>query len=97
MAKDNGQGGNDRGQQGGGRGGRGGRQQQREPRSKLYDEDVIRINRVDKVVSGGRRSSFSFVVLGNSKGKAFAQAKAVENSIDKAVRLAEKTSALTHR
>lgn len=86
MAKDGGQGG------GGGRGR--GRGPAREPRSKLYDEDVIRINRVDKVVAGGRRSSFSsFVVLGNGKGKAgFAQAKAkqVPNSIDKAVRRAEK-------
>lgn len=87
MAKDNSPGG-----QSGGRGRRGA--PQREPRSKLYDEDVIRINRVDKVVRGGRRSSFSsFVVLGNSKGKVgFAQAKAkqVPNSIDKAVRQAEK-------
>lgn len=87
MAKDNGQ------QNAGGGRGRG-RGPVREPRSKLYDEDVLRINRVDKVVRGGRRSSFSsFVVLGNSKGKAgYAQAKAkqVPNSIDKAVRRAEK-------
>lgn len=82
------------GQQQQGRGGRRGGQQQREPRSKLYEEDVIRINRVDKVVAGGRRSSFSsFVVLGNGKGKVgYAQAKAkqVPNSIDKAVRMAER-------
>ena len=78
----------------GGRGGRGGGGQGREPRSKLYDEEVIRINRVDKVMAGGRRSSFSaFVVLGNSQGKVgFAQAKAkqVPAAIDKAVRHAEK-------
>ena len=84
---------NDRRGGGGGRRGGGGAPG-REPRSKLYDEEVIRINRVDKVVSGGRRSSFSsFVVLGNSKGKVgFAQAKAkqVPSSIDKAVRQAEK-------
>lgn len=98
MAKDNAAGGQSggqserRGRDGGGprRGG-----PAREPRSKLYEEEVIRINRVDKVVSGGRRSSFSsFVVLGNSKGKVgFAQAKAkqVPSSIDKAVRQAEKT------
>lgn len=91
------------GGEGGGRGGRGGRgggegrgrgPQAREPRSKLYEEDVLRINRVDKVVSGGRRSAFqTFVVLGNSKGKvgyAAAKAKQVPNSIDKAVRQAEK-------
>lgn len=92
----------DAGGAGGGRGGRGGGEgggrgrgpQAREPRSKLYEEDVLRINRVDKVVSGGRRSAFqSFVVLGNSKGKvgyASAKAKQVPNSIDKAVRQAEK-------
>jgi small subunit ribosomal protein S5 len=105
MAKDNSAGGRSPGQSGGQSGGQGGRGRDgggprrgaggpREPRSKLYEEEVIRINRVDKVVSGGRRSSFSsFVVLGNSKGKVgFAQAKAkqVPSSIDKAVRQAEK-------
>lgn len=77
---------------GGGRGGR--RGPAREPRSKHYDEEVLRINRVDKIVAGGRRSSFSaFVVLGDGKGKVgYAQAKAkqVPASIDKAVRHAEK-------
>ena len=83
--------GNDRG-----RGGRGGprRPQGRQSRSEKYQEDVIRINRVDKVVAGGRRSSFSsFVVLGDGKGTVgYAQAKAaqVPMSIDKAVRHAEK-------
>ncbi|MFW5882219.1 MAG: 30S ribosomal protein S5 [Planctomycetota bacterium] len=80
-------------QRGGGRGrGRGG--PQREPRSKLYDEEVVRINRCDKVVKGGKRSRFSaFVVLGDSKGKigfAQASAKQVPLAIDKAVRQAEK-------
>ncbi|MDA3959556.1 MAG: 30S ribosomal protein S5 [Planctomycetota bacterium] len=102
MAKENEQSGQsgqtDRRTRGGGGGEGGGKRRgpaAREPRSKLYDEEVIRINRVDKVVSGGRRSSFSsFVVLGNSQGKVgFAQAKAkqVPSSIDKAVRHAEKT------
>ena len=102
MAKDNAKAaGGQTGTQSGGRDDRrggggpgGGPRRGREPRSKLYDEEVIRINRVDKVVSGGRRSSFSsFVVLGNSKGKVgFAQAKAkqVPSAIDKAVRQAEK-------
>ncbi len=82
---------NGRDQRGGGKG-RGPRQQQ--SRSKLYDEEVVRINRCDKVVKGGKRSSFSaFVVLGDSKGKAgcgMAKARQVPNSIDKAVRDAEK-------
>lgn len=84
-----GQGGNDRG------GRRGGPGAGREPRSKLYDEEVVSLSRVDKVVAGGRRSSFrAFVVLGDSKGKAgcaHAKAKQVPNSIDKAVRQAEKS------
>lgn len=96
MAKDNAQSGQNS-QDRRGRGGEGGRRRgpgPREPRSKLYDEEVIRINRVDKVVSGGKRSRFSsFVVIGNSQGKVgYAQAKArqVPSSIDKAVRHAEK-------
>lgn len=80
-------------QRGGGRGGRGGRGQP-QSRSKLYDEDVVAINRCDKVVKGGKRSSFSaFVVLGDGKGKVgygMAKARQVPSSIDKAVRLAEK-------
>ena len=35
----------------------------------LYQEEVVKIQRVDKVVSGGRRSFKSFVVLGDSKGR----------------------------
>ncbi len=81
-----------RGQRGSGGGGRGG--QQRESRSKLYEEEVVRINRCDKVVKGGKRSSFSaFVVLGDGKGKVgygYAKARQVPNSIDKAVRAGEK-------
>jgi small subunit ribosomal protein S5 len=74
----------------------GNRRQQRQPlqRSKLYEDEVVRINRCDKVVKGGKRSSFSaFVVLGDSKGKAgygMAKARQVPNSVDKAVRVAEK-------
>lgn len=92
MAKD----GNNSGSGGGGGGRRpGGRgNQQRESRSRFYEEEVVSINRCDKVVKGGKRSSFSaFVVLGDSKGKAgyaMAKAKQVPSSIDKAVRQAER-------
>lgn len=89
-----GQGQGGQGGQGGGRGrGRGG-PPQRESRSKFYDEEVVRINRCDKVVSGGKRSSFAaFVVLGDGKGKVgygAAKAKQVPSAIEKAVRVAEK-------
>ena len=75
------------------RGGDNNRRGQPQARSK-YDEEVVSINKCDKVVKGGRRSSFSaFVVLGDGKGKVgYGQAKArqVPNSIDKAVRVAER-------
>jgi len=68
--------------------------QPREPRSKLYSEDVVRINRCAKVVKGGKRFSFAaFVVLGDGKGKVGfgkGKAKEVASSIDKAVRDGEK-------
>lgn len=77
-----------------GRGGRGGQRNQRESRSKLYEEEVIRINRCDKVVKGGKRSSFSaFIVLGDGKGTVgygYAKARQVPSSIDKAVRSGER-------
>jgi small subunit ribosomal protein S5 len=82
-----------RGNRGGGGGNRG--NNQREARSKLYEEEVVRINRCDKVVKGGKRSSFSaFVVLGDGKGKVgygYAKARQVPNSIDKAVRTGERS------
>ena len=68
--------------------------QPREPRSKLYSEDVVRINRCAKVVKGGKRFSFAaFVVLGDGKTKVGfgkGKAKEVASSIDKAVRDGEK-------
>lgn len=78
-----------------GRGGRGGTMRvEREPRSKLYSEDVVKINRCAKVVKGGKRFSFAaFVVLGDSKGKVGygkGKAKEVASAIDKAVRDGEK-------
>jgi small subunit ribosomal protein S5 len=67
---------------------------QRESRSKLYTEDVVKINRCAKVVKGGKRFSFAaFIVLGDGKGKVGfgkGKAKEVASSIDKAVRLGEK-------
>jgi small subunit ribosomal protein S5 len=67
---------------------------QRESRSKLYTEDVVKINRCAKVVKGGKRFSFAaFVVLGDGKGKVGygkGKAKEVASSIDKAVRSGEK-------
>jgi len=84
----------------GGRGERGDRKErrggppQRESRSKLYAEDVVKINRCAKVVKGGKRFSFAaFVVLGDSKTKVgfgMGKAKEVALSIDKAVRAGEK-------
>ncbi len=68
--------------------------QPRESRSKLYSEEVVRINRCAKVVAGGKRFSFAaFVVLGDSKGKVGygkGKAKEVASAIDKAVRDGEK-------
>ncbi len=80
---------------GGDRGRRGDRPPaQREPRSKLYTEDVVKINRCAKVVKGGKRFSFAaFVVLGDGKNKVGfgkGKAKEVASSIDKAVRDGEK-------
>ena len=66
----------------------------REPRSKLYSEDVVRINRCAKVVKGGKRFSFAaFVVLGDGKSKVGygkGKSKEVASAIDKAVRDGEK-------
>ena len=82
------------GGQGRGRGDRRGGPPQRESRSKLYAEDVVKINRCAKVVKGGKRFSFAaFIVLGDGKSKVGfgkGKAKEVALSIDKAVRDGEK-------
>lgn len=64
----------------------------REP--KLYEERVVNINRVTKVVKGGRRFRFSaLVVIGDKKGKVgFGTGKAQEvpDAIKKAIEAAKR-------
>ena len=66
----------------------------------ILEETVVKVNRCAKVVKGGRRFSFSaLVVLGNKAGRVgvgFGKAKEVPSAVEKAVKDARKNLDVVH-
>lgn len=66
----------------------------------ILEETVVKINRSAKVVKGGRRFSFSaLVVLGNKQGRVgvgFGKAKEVPSAVEKAFKDARKNLEVVH-
>ena len=66
----------------------------------ILEETVVKVNRCAKVVKGGRRFSFSaLVVLGNKAGRVgvgFGKAKEVPAAVEKAVKDARKNLQVVH-